>query len=517
MKKIFLFPIAVLLFVISISNCSKEVVSHNDEFDALDPLQPDTNAYKWLPVLLSAPDEFSITAPLSVTSADYAAELNEIRSLQVNLSGNDRNMVKYWSAGSVLRWNEILRELVAKHNLPPYQNDDGSYPTPNAANPFAYPEFPFSNPPYAARAYAYVSAAQYDALIAAAYYQNIYKRNTPNKVAADIQVLVPGSQLTGYSYPSSESAIAGAAVEMLKLLFPTEIGFIQQKAHEQKLSRMMAGASTRSDLEAGEALGKLVASKFVTRAKADNTGKAIGDAAYWASLEQLCINRGETPWISLETPKRPPMLPKFGAVKGFLIDSAMIAQNRPAPPPPTYSAEFQLQVDEVKSYVDNPTRERIAIVHYWADGAGTSTPPGHWNAIAAEDFVMARFSEFRWARNMALLNMTMMDAAICCWEAKYFYFTPRPSQMNSSIKTLTGIPNFPAYTSGHSSFSGGAATILSHLIPSEAAKYDSYATEASMSRLYGGIHYRMDCEAGLTSGRMIGNKAIERAKIDGAE
>jgi len=517
MKKNFLYSLAVLSCIFSISNCSKEVVSRNDEFDALDPLQPDTDAYKWMPVLLSTPDEFSITAPLSVTSADYAAELNEIRSLQVNLSGDNRNMVKYWSAGSVLRWNEILRELVAKHNLPPYQNDDGSYPTPNASNPFAYPEFPFSNPPYAARAYAYVSAAQYDALIAAAYYQNIYKRNSPNKVAADIQVLVPGSQLTGYSYPSSESAIAGAAVEMMKLLFPTEIAFIQQKAYEQKLSRMMVGASTRSDLEAGEALGKLVASKFVTRARNDNAGKAIGDVAYWASLEQMCINRGETPWLSLETPKRPPMLPKFGAVKAFLVDSATIAQNRPAPPPLTTSAAFQQQVDEVKSYIDNSTRERLAIVHFWADGAGTYTPPGHWNAIAAEDFVVERFSEFRWARNMALLNMTMMDAAICCWEAKYYYFTPRPSQMNSSIKTLTGIPNFPAYTSGHSSFSGGAATILSHLIPSEAAKYDAYATEASMSRLYGGIHYRMDCDAGLISGRMIGNKAIERAKIDGAE
>jgi hypothetical protein len=59
--------------------------------------------------------------------------------------------------------NEILRTLVAKHNLPPYQNEDGTYPFPTAANPFAYPVFPFANPPYAARAYKYVATAQYDA------------------------------------------------------------------------------------------------------------------------------------------------------------------------------------------------------------------------------------------------------------------------------------------------------------------------------------------------------------------
>ncbi|MGK0740239.1 hypothetical protein ACSFCT_26510, partial [Yokenella regensburgei] len=69
-----------------------------------------------------------------------------------------------------------MRELVAKHNLPPYQNDDGTYPIPTAANPFSYPQFPFANPPYAARAYAYVSVAQYDALVAAYFYKRQYSR-----------------------------------------------------------------------------------------------------------------------------------------------------------------------------------------------------------------------------------------------------------------------------------------------------------------------------------------------------
>lgn len=117
---------------------------------------------------------------------------------------------------------------------------------------------------------------------------------------------------------------------------------------------------------------------------------------------------------------------------------------------------------------------------------------------------------------MALLNMALMDAAIVCWDTKYFYFNPRPTQLNSNIKTLTGIPNFPAYISGHSTFSGAAATILSHIIPSRATAYDNMAREASMSRLYGGIHYRSDCEVGLEVGNNVGQFAVQRAMTDGA-
>ena len=139
----------------------------------------------------------------------------------------------------------------------------------------------------------------------------------------------------------------------------------------------------------------------------------------------------------------------------------------------------------------------MAIVHFWADGAGTYTPPGHWDAIAAEEFVKENFSEVRWARNIALMNMALMDAAIACWDAKYFYFNPRPTQADPSIKTLTGVPNFPAYTSGHSTFSAAAATVLIASVARQGSKFNDMATEASMSRLYGAIHYRSDCEAGL--------------------
>jgi len=118
---------------------------------------------------------------------------------------------------------------------------------------------------------------------------------------------------------------------------------------------------------------------------------------------------------------------------------------------------------------------------------------------------------------MALLNMSLMDAAIACWDTKFLYFNPRPSQVDPTIKTLTGLPNFPAYTSGHSTFSGAAATVLSHIIPVKANEYKAMAEEASMSRIYGAIHYRSDCVQGLVCGERVGSFAVARAKADGAD
>lgn len=513
-KKLVAISAAIVSTALVIIACSKSIDGRTDDIAPLTPAKTDIDAGTWKPVLLTGPTEFAVAAPAATTTPDYIAQVNEIKTWQKDLTAEEKRIVKYWSAGAVLRWNEILRELVAKHNLPPYQNPDGTYPLPNANNPLAYPQFPFANPPYAARAYAYVSAAQYDALVAAYHYKKLYNRAAPYNVDNTITPLIPKSDLP--SYPSEDAAVLGAAVETMKLLFPGDQDYIQQKAEEHKRARIIAGANVRSDIEAGEALGKAVAQKFVARARADRAGAAAGNAAMWKQLEDNCKAIGEEPWYSLETPKRPPMLMAFGKVRAFLFDSLTALSLRPVAPPTVKSAKMKEETAEIYNYVKNPKREHIAIVHYWADGVGTYTPPGHWDAIAAEDFIKKNFSEVRWARNMALLNMTLMDAAIVCWDTKMHYFNPRPSQLDPNIKTLTGVPNFPAYISGHSTFSGAAATVLSHIIPERKAEYEAMAKEASLSRMYGGIHFRSDCEIGLVVGVNVGNFAVERAKTDGA-
>jgi hypothetical protein len=519
MKKLISITIvAVAVATVFISSCSKEVVSRTDDAPALAPTNIDSNAGAWKPVLLTAPTDILVAAPAvpaSLSNPDYTAQVNEIKSFQANITDEEERIVKYWSAGAVLRWNEILRELVAKHNLAPYQNADGTYPFPSAANPLAYPQFPFANPPYAARAYAYVSAAQYDALVTAYYYKKVYRRKAPYNVDSSLNVLIPKSDL--YSYPSEDAAVAGCVGEMMKLLFPGDQDFIQQKIEEHKRARIIMGANVRSDIEAGEALGKAVAAKFIARGRGDRAGAAAGNQALWDQLKTDCEARGETAWVSQETPARPPMLPAFGKVKAFLFDSLTTVSLIAGPPPSTDSDQFKTETEEIYNFVKNPTREQTRIVHFWADGVATYTPPGHWNAIAVDDFIGKNFSEVRWARNMALLNMSMMDAAIVCWATKYKYFTPRPSQVDPRIKTTTGLPNFPAYISGHSTFSAAAATILGHIVPDRVTAYDAMAKEASISRMYGGIHYRSDCETGLLVGKNVGGYAVQRAMSDGAE
>ncbi len=515
-KKLSVYRACVIAAVIIVAvACNKEVVGTTDNAPALQPAKIDENAGTWKTVLLTTPTDITVAAPIAANTPEYIAQLAEIKSFQANLTSDEKDLVAYWGAGAVLRWNEILRELVAKHNVPPYQNTDGTYPIPSAANPLAYPTFPFSNPPYAARAYAYVSAAQYDALVTAWYYKKQYNRMAPYQYDSTIKVLVPKSTLP--SYPSEDAVVEGTSVEMLKLLFPGDQDFIQQKAEEHKRARIISGANVRSDIEAGEALGKAVAQKFTARARGDRAGAAVGNQAIWTKLITDCRARGDSPWVSLELPARPPMLPVFGKVKAFLFDSVTAVSLRPGPPPAVGSQQMKDETEEVYQLVKSPTREREKIVQFWADGVATATPPGHWDAIAAADFITQNFSEVRWARNMALLNMSLMDAAIVCWDTKNYYYNPRPSQLNPAIKTLTGIPNFPSYMSGHSTFSGAASTILGHIIPSRAAAYTGMAQEASLSRMYGGIHFKTDCQTGLVVGSNIGNYAVARAKTDGAE
>ena len=512
MRRILILALGIMAMA---SACDKKVSDRTADLPPLQPANQDLNAGNWRLILLSRPDSFAVAAPVATTSPLYVADLNEIKGYQKNLSGDMQGRIKYWSAGGVMRWNEIMRDLMAKYNLPPYQNADGTYPAPNAANPFAYPQFPFSNPPYAARAYAYISAAQYDALVACWHYKNQYKRPAPYQVDTTVKALAGRSTLP--SYPSEGAVLAGATAEMMQLFFPGEVANIQQKLEQQELALIASGAATRSDISAGETLGRQIAEVFIARGRADNAGKAGGTATDWNNFVTVTQTKGETPWYSLEAPKRPPQLPLFGRVKGFLCDSAAIVALRPGPPPSTSSDQMKQETLDAYNTIKNPSREQMRIVQFWADGVGTYTPPGHWNAIAAEDFVTKNYSEVRWARNMALLNMAEMDAAISCWDIKYYYFNPRPTQLDSRIKTLTGIPNFPSYVSGHSMFSFAAATVLGHIIPERAGAYTAMAQEAANSRVYAGIHYAIDCDAGRTVGQNLGNIAINRAKADGAE
>jgi hypothetical protein len=494
--------------------CNKDIPQLGD-LPPSTPAANDANAGDWRMIVLSGPGQFVVPPPAPATSAAYQAEIDSIKTAQANITEAQRNEIDEWSAGGVLRWNQILRELVARADLPPAPRDDGTYPVPDSENPFADPQFPFGNPPYAARAYSYVAVAQFEALKVAWHYKYLYNRPSPSKVDSGIQALMPTTDLP--AYPSEDAVISGVTAELLKLLFPTSVEEITRKAGEQREAALVSGKAAASDIVAGLALGKAVSAVFAARAATDGMKAAGGSPALVQALSNAAAARGETPWKSLETPPRPPMLPLFGQVKAWMMTPTDVVKERPAPPPSTSSGQMNQELAEVKDAVDNITRDQLAIVYKWADGVSTPTPPGHWNAIASDYVRDGHFSEVRAARAFALVNMALHDAAVGCWDTKYTYFNPRPSQLDPSIKTVIGLPNFPSYTSGHSTFSAAAATVLSYLFPSGASDFSAMRDEAAISRLYGGIHYRSDIDVGKEHGARIGGYTVNFARQDGAD
>lgn len=503
--------ITIPLGIGGLLSCDKTITEPVKE--AYVPVSLDEKAGSWKTYVLGSANEVPVAAPKASNDAAYLKEIDSLKNkILPAVTAENKKAVVYWGAGAVYRWNEIARELAARYNLAPAANAEGKYPVPDAANPLADPKFPFANPPYTARALAYLSVAQYDALVSAWNYKYKYNRKAPSKNDASISALLPVSDLP--SYPSEDAVVAAASYTILVAMFPGEVPYLDSKLAEAKNARVWAGANVPSDITAGDALGKAVGAKIMAKAKVDGMSAANNQTLTAGMIENAKKIGVKNPWVSQETPARPPMLPNYGAVTTWNFDRPTLEKIRPIIPYLENSADFQKDIDELKVIEKNQTREQARIANYWADGAGSYTPPGHWHRTAANAAHEAKYSEVRMARTLALVGTALMDAGIACWETKYYYYTPRPQQFG--VKTSVGLPNFPSYTSGHSTFSAAAATVLSSIFPDQASKFDEQAKEASNSRVYGLIHYRVDCEMGLVHGKKIGDYAIARGKADGS-
>jgi hypothetical protein len=208
----------------------------------------------------------------------------------------------------------------------------------------------------------------------------------------------------------------------------------------------------------------------------------------------------------------PPLEPLAGTWKTWILDEG--SQFRPGPPPEYGSKQFLAEMNEVYQVSQNLTEEQKRIADYWADGAGTVTPPGHWNQIAIDLVSDESWSTLRTARLFAVLNTAQADAFIACSDAKFTYWSIRPiiairRLIDPNWLSYIATPPFPSYPSGHSTTSGAASTVLAAFFPAEAEKLADMAAEAAISRLYGGIHYRSDNEVGLTVGQRVGQVAIQ--------
>ncbi len=184
------------------------------------------------------------------------------------------------------------------------------------------------------------------------------------------------------------------------------------------------------------------------------------------------------------------------------------SQFRPPPPPAFGSPAFLAALAEVRQIADTRTAEQTAIAKFWALPGGYIVAQAYNNQVATGLITEFHLDERRAAHALALLNMAVMDAFIACHDAKYTYWLLRPSMADPGIKPAIGLPNHPSYPSNHACVTGASMAVLGALFPSRADELWALAEEAGISRIYGGIHYRFDMDAGLTLARQVSDWSI---------
>jgi membrane-associated phospholipid phosphatase len=326
----------------------------------------------------------------------------------------------------------------------------------------------------AARLFALVSVAQYNAVIAAE--------------AAKVRGM----------HPSEAGAAAGAAAELLAARFPAEQGWIQAELAADAAHHATLPSQRNADFAAGVAVGRQAAAAVLAHAATD------GSSAVWTGT----IPEGPGYWTST-TPTTAPQEPLWGQIRPWLLASA--DQFRPPPPPAFGSPEFLEALAEVRLVSDTRTTEQTAIARFWASGYGAGGPAGYFGSLAAELATRRHLDERKTARLLAVMHMAIMDASIGCYEAKYLYWYIRPHQADPAITIPVNRPNFPAYPSAHSCLSAAAVGVLADFFPSEAGALLAMVEEAGVSRLYAGLHFRFDITAGQELGFAVAELALRLA------
>src|SRR5258705_112642 len=297
-------------------------------------------------------------------------------------------------------------------------------------------------------------------------------------------------------HPPIAAAIGGASVAVLSSFFPSASTQLEAALDAQQGSDPWPGAQ-HADFAAGEAIGRAVGARVLNFAQGDLVGLT----------NPLLPPVGPPPvgpghWIYAP----PPMIARgnLGARPFFLTSRD---QLRPPPPPAFGSDAYNTALAEVYQVSLNRTQEQIDIANYWNVNQSPRSQTA-FMGIARELIVSHHRTDTEAARIMFLMSAAAFDALIGCFDAKYHYWFIRPPQANTGIVTVFPTPQHPSYPSAHSCFSGAYSGVLAAAFPSERDRVAAAAQEASLSRLYAGIHYRFDMEAGLALGRRAAALAL---------
>lgn len=290
-----------------------------------------------------------------------------------------------------------------------------------------------------------------------------------------------------------DGAAAGAAAATLLYLFPKD-----EPAIAGRLAGEMAAIGTdgKQEFAAGMEIGRAAAADVIAAAKTDRSDLA------WSGP----LPTGADKWSSRAQPARPPLGPRLGEMRPFFLNTG--ADFRAPPPPGFDSPAFRATVLEVRTVSDHRTNEQLRIAQYWETLSG-SFSAGLWNDVARGAISSHGLSEAESARILALVHMASVDATIACHDSKYIYWVPRPTQVDPEIQLAIAVPNHPSYPSNHACISGTIGLILDAQFPDQGGRYWAMARQAGESRVYGGIHYRIDLDAGFAIARKVSARALE--------
>lgn len=298
----------------------------------------------------------------------------------------------------------------------------------------------------------------------------------------------------GGKHASLRAAAAAASVVVLSHFFPLDASTLEEDLDAQLAAPTWPGERHR-DLTTGEAVGRSIGAAVVAYAQADNFNQ---DPVPTQPV-------GAQYWTSSTDPATPPVKALWGT-RPFVLESP--DQFRPSAPPAVGSAEFAADLQEIRDLSANRTAEQLAQAQFFATRAAT-----YMNEIASELIVSYNRGEREAARILALANMAGFDAMIGCWDAKLAYWLIRPWNADPAITTPIGRPNHPSYLSGHSCNTASFATVLADAFPPETERLEGIVVAAGLSRMYGGLHYRFDCEDGQTLGRQVAELVLASAPV----
>ena len=385
------------------------------------------------------------------------------------------------------------------------------------------------SPPQASRIYAYTTVAAYEAL-----------------VPSDSTLVSLAGQLHGFEPPPAPPA--GVHGPTASLFAALAVGDAMTFSGESLTAYGLEAETRLRSLGVparvvmlSRAHGEAVAQHVLAWSKKDGYARTRSGPAYSVTGEPGTWQPTPPAYIDA-------IEPNWGTLRTFVLDSA--AQFKPPPPPP-YSVEpgsaFRAQVDEVYAVSTRLTPEQRVSVSFWECNpyvlhtrghamfaTKKLTPGGHWIGIAGIASRAAGDDAAGAAEAYVRTALVLADAFISTWDEKYRSRLARPETViNGGIdeawEPMLQTPPFPEYPSGHAVSSAAASEALTALYgdrfafidstemayglaPRPFASFDAAAQEAAMSRLYGGIHYRMASEHGLVQGQGVGGLHTARVR-----